>query len=95
MGAEEMPKDRSGPGEAWWRDAVIYEIAAISFQDSNGDGYGDLPGLLQRIDYLKWLGVGAVWLTPICTSSRISADPAANATTRARGSRKGRPAGAA
>jgi alpha-glucosidase len=68
MGAEEMPKDRSGPGEAWWRDAVIYEIAAISFQDSNGDGYGDLPGLLQRIDYLKWLGVGAVWLTPICTS---------------------------
>jgi alpha-glucosidase len=68
MGAEEMPKDRSGPGEAWWRDAVIYEIAAISFQDSNGDGYGDLPGLLQRIDYLKWLGVGAVWLTPIYTS---------------------------
>ena len=65
MGAKEMPKDLSGPGEAWWREAVIYEIAAISFQDSNGDGYGDLPGLLQRIDYLKWLGVGAVWLTPI------------------------------
>lgn len=65
MSAEEMPKDRSGPGEAWWRNAVIYEIAAISFQDSNGDGYGDLPGLLQRIDYLQWLGVGAVWLTPI------------------------------
>ena len=53
---------------AWWRRAVIYEIAAISFQDSNGDGYGDLAGLLQRIDYLKWLGVGAVWLTPIYKS---------------------------
>ncbi len=53
---------------AWWRNAVIYEIAAISFQDSDGDGYGDLPGLLQRIDYLRWLGVGAVWLTPIYSS---------------------------
>jgi alpha-glucosidase len=54
--------------EAWWRSAVVYEIAAISFQDSDGDGQGDLPGLLQRIDYLKWLGVGAVWLTPIYKS---------------------------
>ena len=51
--------------EHWWRRAVIYEIAPISFQDSNGDGKGDLPGLLQRIDYLKWLGVDAVWLTPV------------------------------
>jgi alpha-glucosidase len=49
----------------WWRNAVIYEIAVISFQDSNGDGRGDLPGLLQRIEYIKWLGVGAVWLTLI------------------------------
>ncbi|MET3996532.1 glycosidase [Bradyrhizobium sp. S3.9.2] len=52
----------------WWRAATIYEIAPISFQDSNGDGKGDLPGLLSRIDYLKWLGVGAVWLTPIYKS---------------------------
>jgi alpha-glucosidase len=56
------------PSQAWWRNAVIYEIAPISFQDSNGDGKGDLPGLLQRIDYLKWLGIGAVWLTPIYRS---------------------------
>ncbi len=55
-------------GKAWWRRAVIYELAPISFQDSNGDGRGDLPGLLQRIDYLQWLGVDAVWLTPIQTS---------------------------
>lgn len=56
-------------GEApWWQSAVIYEIAAISFQDSNGDGKGDLNGLMSRIDYLKWLGVDAVWLTPIYRS---------------------------
>ncbi|MBB4262012.1 MULTISPECIES: alpha-amylase family glycosyl hydrolase [unclassified Bradyrhizobium] len=53
---------------AWWESAVIYEIAPISFQDSNGDGKGDLAGLLSRIDYLKWLGVDAVWLTPIYKS---------------------------
>jgi alpha-glucosidase len=58
-------KSPHASNEAWWRSAVVYEIATISFQDSNGDGQGDLPGLLQRIDYLNWLGVGAVWLTPI------------------------------
>jgi alpha-glucosidase len=52
-------------GRPWWQEAVIYEIALISFQDSNGDGKGDLPGLLNRIEYLEWLGVNAVWLTPI------------------------------
>src|SRR3954466_10030119 len=53
---------------AWWESAVIYEIALISFQDSDGDGKGDLAGLTSRIDYLKWLGVAAVWLTPSCKS---------------------------
>jgi alpha-glucosidase len=48
----------------WWQRAVIYEIAPISFKDSNGDGKGDLPGLIDCIDYLAWLGVDAVWLTP-------------------------------
>lgn len=52
----------------WWESAVIYEIALISFQDSNDDGKGDLAGLMSRIDYLKWLGVDAVWLTPIYKS---------------------------
>ena len=52
----------------WWRSAAIYEIAPISFQDSDGDGKGDLGGLMSRIDYLKWLGVDAVWLTPIYKS---------------------------
>jgi alpha-glucosidase len=54
--------------EEWWRRAVMYEIAVISFQDSNGDGQGDLAGLLQRVDYLTWLGIDAVWLTPIYKS---------------------------
>ncbi len=54
--------------ERWWQRAVIYEVALISFQDSNGDGKGDLRGLEQRLDYLKWLGVDAIWLTPIQNS---------------------------
>jgi alpha-glucosidase len=52
----------------WWQRAVIYEIAPISFQDSNGDGKGDLQGLISRIDHIAWLGAGAVWLTPIYRS---------------------------
>lgn len=58
----------SNDGTAWWQSAVIYEISLISFQDCNGDGKGDLAGLLSRIEYLKWLGVDAVWLTPIYKS---------------------------
>jgi alpha-glucosidase len=52
----------------WWQRAIFYEIAPISFQDSNGDGKGDLPGLISRLDYLDWLGVSAVWLTPVFRS---------------------------
>lgn len=52
----------------WWRDAVIYEIYVRSFQDSNGDGVGDLRGVIQRLDYLQNLGVDAIWLTPIFPS---------------------------
>lgn len=53
---------------AWWQRAVIYEIYPRSFQDSDGDGIGDLEGIIQRIDYLAWLGVDAVWITPIYPS---------------------------
>jgi alpha-glucosidase len=49
----------------WWRDGVIYQIYVRSFADSNGDGHGDLPGIRSKLDYLEWLGVDAVWLTPI------------------------------
>lgn len=52
----------------WWQNAVIYQIAPWSFQDSDGDGTGDLGGVIQRLDYIDSLGVDAVWLTPIYES---------------------------
>jgi alpha-glucosidase len=55
----------------WWKNAVIYEIYPRSFQDSNGDGIGDLNGITQRLDYLKQLGVDAIWLTPCYPSPQI------------------------
>ncbi len=51
--------------ERWYKEAVIYCIEVDSFQDSNGDGYGDLPGLTSRLDYLSRLGVTCLWLNPI------------------------------
>jgi alpha-glucosidase len=53
---------------AWWKSGVVYQVYPRSFQDSNGDGVGDLPGLLARLDYLAWLGVDAVWLSPVYPS---------------------------
>src|SRR4051794_32753604 len=55
----------------WWQRAVLYEIAVLSFQDSNGDGKGDLKGIISRLDYLEWLGIDTVWLTPIFTSPML------------------------
>ncbi|MEW6239599.1 MAG: alpha-amylase family glycosyl hydrolase, partial [Chloroflexota bacterium] len=52
----------------WWRDGVIYQIYPRSFSDSNGDGLGDLPGVIARLDYLADLGVDAVWLSPFYPS---------------------------
>ncbi len=52
----------------WWRDGVIYQIYPRSFSDSNGDGIGDLPGIISRLDYLQMLGVDAIWLSPIYPS---------------------------
>lgn len=55
----------------WWKNAVIYEIYPRSFQDSNGDGIGDLKGITERLDYLKQLGVDAIWLTPCYPSPQV------------------------
>ncbi|MEO8625240.1 MAG: alpha-amylase family glycosyl hydrolase [Candidatus Limnocylindrales bacterium] len=52
----------------WWQRGVIYQVYPRSFQDSNGDGVGDLRGIRQRLDYLDWLGIDAVWLSPIFRS---------------------------
>ena len=54
--------------EAWWQRAVVYQIYPRSFQDSNGDGIGDLRGIIERLDYLAQLGVDIVWLSPIYQS---------------------------
>ncbi|WP_439621613.1 alpha-amylase family glycosyl hydrolase [Gemmata sp.] len=53
---------------AWWQRGVIYQVYPRSFQDSDGDGVGDLNGVSSRLDYLQWLGVDAVWLSPIFPS---------------------------
>lgn len=49
---------------AWWKEAVVYQVHPRSFQDTNGDGIGDLPGITQHLDYLKNLGVNVIWLSP-------------------------------
>src|SRR5437588_2566852 len=55
----------------WWQTGVIYEIYPRSFQDSNGDGIGDLSGIAERLPYLVELGVDAIWLAPIFTSPML------------------------
>src|SRR6476660_8428609 len=51
--------------ESWWREGVRYQIYPRSFADGNGDGIGDLPGLIAKLDYLEWLGIDGIWLNPI------------------------------
>lgn len=52
----------------WWKHAVVYQVYPRSYQDSNGDGIGDLPGLTQRLPYIKKLGADVIWLNPIYKS---------------------------
>ena len=52
----------------WWEEAVFYQVYPRSFQDSDGDGVGDLAGLADRLDYLAWLGVDALWISPFFPS---------------------------
>ncbi len=53
---------------AWWESCIVYQIYPRSFQDSNGDGIGDLKGIMQRLDYLESLGIDAIWLSPVFAS---------------------------
>ena len=59
-----IKKDNSG----WWDGSVGYEIYVRSFADSDGDGIGDLPGIIGKLEYLSWLGVDLVWITPFYPS---------------------------
>ena len=62
---------RDAEGHAWWQHAVFYEIYPRSFADSNNDGTGDLPGITSKLDYLKDLGVDAIWITPCFPSPQV------------------------
>ena len=62
-----MP-DSEFPATQWWQTGVIYQIYPRSFQDTNGDGVGDLPGIIARLDYLVSLGVDAIWISPFYPS---------------------------
>ena len=55
----------------WWRDGVLYQIYPRSFADANGDGIGDLAGVVERLDYLEWLGIDGIWLNPIHPSPNV------------------------
>ena len=61
--------DKSKRG--WWQSAVFYQIYPKSFQDTNGDGIGDLQGIISRLDYLKELGIDGIWLSPVCQSPQV------------------------
>jgi len=74
LGATSFAQQGATPAhqnQNWWKNAVIYEIYPRSFQDSNGDGIGDLNGITSRLDYLKALGIDAIWLTPIYPSPQV------------------------
>ena len=55
----------------WWKSAVFYQIYPKSFQDGNGDGIGDIPGILQRLDYFQELGIDGIWLSPVFDSPQV------------------------
>jgi alpha-glucosidase len=63
-----MTADLPAASQPWWRGAVIYQIYPRSFQDSNGDGVGDLPGIAARMDHIAALGVDAIWISPFYPS---------------------------
>ena len=77
MSCQESKKESASPklsndpafagitGRAWWKEAVVYQVYPRSFKDSNGDGVGDLQGIISKLDYLKRLGIDIVWLNPI------------------------------
>src|ERR1044072_6180219 len=55
----------------WWKEAIVYQIYPRSFKDSDGDGFGDLKGIISKLDYIKSLGVNVVWLNPIFSSPNV------------------------
>lgn len=66
--AEPQPDESAHSEKKWWKEAIIYQIYPRSFKDTNGDGVGDLRGIIEQLDYIQSLGVTAVWLNPIYSS---------------------------
>jgi alpha-glucosidase len=69
--AQAQPAAASQSADPWWKHAVVYEIYPRSFQDSNGDGIGDLNGITSRLGYLQGLGVDAIWIAPMYPSPQV------------------------
>jgi alpha-glucosidase len=63
-----MAEDAATPDAPWWQSGVLYQIYPRSFADSNADGTGDIDGIIDRLDYLAWLGVDGIWLSPVTVS---------------------------
>jgi alpha-glucosidase len=71
LGALAQNKPADAEGQSWWHQAVFYEIYPRSFADSSNDGIGDIPGITSKLDYLRWLGVDAIWITPMFPSPHL------------------------
>src|ERR1700761_6041637 len=69
--APSAARPQFAPSDPWYNHAVIYEIYPRSFQDSNGDGIGDLNGITQRLPYLESLGIDAIWIAPMYPSPQV------------------------
>ena len=67
-GDQNQNKADSIANREWWKEAIVYQIYPRSFKDSDGDGVGDLKGIISKLDYIKSLGVDVVWLNPIYKS---------------------------
>src|SRR5579863_2576584 len=68
LSSNSLNKKDSIKNKTWWKEAVVYQIYPRSFKDANGDGIGDLKGIISKLDYIKKLGIDVVWLNPIYSS---------------------------
>lgn len=68
---DEKPFHREMEQNPWWQTGVIYQVYPRRFMDASGDGVGDLAGIIEKLGYLSWLGVNAIWLNPIYPSPMV------------------------